>query len=98
MQVQNENPHLERLNLILGVTLAGAAFFFTSATSAAWDAVLIGSLIACFSATALVRYGLWADWSNLTLACWALIAPFALQFDNVQSALWTHLTIGTCVA
>jgi len=38
------------------------------------------------------------EWSNLTLGCWAVIAPFVLGFGSAQGPMWTHVVIGVCVA
>lgn len=96
----NEVPSkgLEWTNLVLGAVLACAAFWFTDLPAAAWNAGVVGVLIACCSALALARYGHWIEWSNLTLGCWAVAAPFLLGFKAVQGPLWTHAVIGLCVA
>ena len=89
---------LEWTNLILGAGLACAAFAFTDVPAAAWNAGIAGALIACCSAVALYRYGAWAEWSNLTLGCWAIAAPFLLGFGSAQGAMWAHVMVGLCVA
>ena len=89
---------LEWTNLVLGAGLACGAFAFATLPAAAWNAGIVGLLIACCSAVALYRYGAWAEWSNLTLGCWAMAAPFVLGFGSEQSAMWTHVVVGLCVA
>ena len=89
---------LEWTNLVLGAALACAAFMFTELPPAAWNAGIVGVLIVCCSAVALYRYGDWAEWSNLTLGCWAVVAPFLLGFGSAQAPMWTHVVIGLCVA
>lgn len=89
---------LEWTNLILGAILACAAFVFTDLPSAAWNAAAVGTLIVCCSAVALYRYGDWIEWSNLTLGCWTVAAPFLLSFRSAQGPMWTHVVIGLCVA
>lgn len=88
---------LEWTNLVLGACLACAAFAFAE-LPAAWNAGIVGVLIACCSAVALYRYGAWAEWTNLTLGCWAVFAPFLLGFGSAQAAMWTHVLVGLCVA
>ncbi|CCV15510.1 SPW repeat protein [Mesorhizobium sp. STM 4661] len=85
---------LEWTNLILGACLACSAFMFAALPLAAWNAGIVGTLIVCCSAVALYRYGDWAEWSNLTLGCWTVVAPFLLGFGS----MWTHVVIGICVA
>lgn len=92
------NKGLEWTNLILGACLACAAFLFATLPGAAWNAGIVGTLIVCCSVVALFRYGAWAEWSNLTLGCWTVIAPFLLGFGSAQGPMWTHVAIGVCVA
>lgn len=89
---------LEWTNLILGACLACAAFLFAGQPAAAWNAGIAGLLIVCCSAMALYRYDIWAEWSNLTLGCWVMAAPFLLGFGAVQTPMWTHALIGLCIA
>ncbi|MGX5804906.1 SPW repeat protein [Bradyrhizobium sp. Arg314] len=98
--MRNDVPSkgLEWTNLILGAGLACAAIMFVGLPAAAWNAGVVGSLIVCSSAVALYRYGDWAEWSNLTLGCWAAVAPFLLGFGSAQGPMWTHVLIGICVA
>ncbi|WP_352601480.1 SPW repeat protein [Mesorhizobium sp. M0488] len=100
MKMRNDVPskRLEWTNLILGAGLACAAIIFVGLPAAAWDAGVVGVLIVCSSAVALYRYGDWTEWSNLTLGCWAVIAPFLLGFGSAQGPMWTHVLVGVCVA
>ena len=98
--MKNEVPNkgLEWTNLIFGMCLALAAFMFAAIPAAAWNAGIVGTLIACCSAVALYRYGDWAEWYNLTLGCWAAVAPLLLGFGSAPTAMWTHVLIGLSVA
>jgi hypothetical protein len=98
MNMRNEVPSLEWANLILGACLACATFFFTDFPVTAWNAAIVSTLILCCFAMALYRYGTWAEWVNITLGCWAVVAPFLLDFTSTQAPLWTHALIGLCVA
>jgi hypothetical protein len=100
MTMTSEVPSkgLEWTNLVLGACLACAAFAFAELPAAAWNAGIVGVLIACCSAVALYRYGAWAEWSNVALGCWAVAAPFLLGFGSAQAAMWTHVLVGLCVA
>ena len=96
----NEVPSkgLEWTNLVFGAALACAAIAFAELPVAAWNAGIVGTLIACCSAVALYRYEAWTEWSNLTLGCWAVVAPFLLGFGSAQAPMWTHVVVGLCVA
>lgn len=98
MRSEVPSKGLEWTNLILGAGLACAAFLFVGAPAAAWDAGIVGTLIVCCSAVALYRYSAWAEWSNLTLGCWAVVAPFLLGFGAPGNPMWTHVLLGLCVA
>jgi hypothetical protein len=100
MKMRNEaaSKALETTNLILGAGLACAAFVFTAVPAAAWNAGIVGVLIACCSTAALYRYGAWAEWSNMTLGYWTVAAPFLLGFGAADAAMWTHVLVGICVA
>jgi hypothetical protein len=97
--MNNEIPSkgLEWTNLLLGVALACAAFLFAALPAAAWNAGIVGILIATCSAVALYKYAAWAEWSNITLGSWAVISPFLLGFGSVPTPMWTHVLIGLCV-
>ncbi|OAP39209.1 SPW repeat protein [Sinorhizobium americanum] len=98
--MRNEVPSksLEWSNLVLGVCFIYAAYMFGGLPAAAWNAGITGTLIVCCSAVALTRYGAWAEWSNLLLGCWAVVAPFLLGFGSESVAMWTHVLLGLCVA
>jgi len=98
MRNEAASKALETTNLILGAGLACAAFAFTGVPAAAWNAGIAGVLVACCSAAALYRYGAWAEWSNMTLGYWMVVAPFLLGFGAAKGAMWTHVLVGICVA
>ena len=98
MENEAASKALETTNLIMGVGLACAAFAFNGIPAAGWNAGIVGVLVACFSAAALYRYGAWAEWSNMTLGYWTVVAPFLLGFGAAEGAMWTHVLAGICVA
>lgn len=89
---------LEWTNLILGGGLACAAIMFAGPPVAAWNAGIVGALIAYCSAVALYRYRAWTEWSNLTLGCCAVVAPFLLGFGSAPATTSTSIMVGLCVA
>jgi len=100
MKMTSEVPSkgLEWTDLVLGGGLAGAAFIFADLPLAAWNAGIVGTLIVCCSAVALYRYGDWTEWFNLTLGCWAVVAPAMLGFGSAQAPISMHVVVGLCVA
>lgn len=98
MKAEVPSKMLEFTNLLLGSGLALAAFVFAGQPVAAWNAALVGVLIAYCSAVALYRYGGWAEWSNITLGCWAVLSPFVLGFAAAPGPTWTSIVVGGSVA
>jgi len=98
MRSEVPSKGLEWTNLVLGAGLACVAIMFAEPSVAAVNAGIVGTLIVCCSAVALYRYGTWTEWSNLTLGCWAVVAPFLLGFGSAQIPMWTHVVVGLCVA
>ena len=98
MTTEVPNKGLEWTNLVLGAGLACAALLFPEVPVAAWNAGIVGTLIVCCSAVALYSYGDWTEWSNFTLGCWTVVAPFLLGFAPEQGPMWTHVVLGICVA
>ena len=98
MRDEVPNKGLEWTNLILGAGLACAGFMFTELPAAAWNLGIVGALIAYCSAVALYRYRPWAEWANLTLGAWAIIAPFVFGFGSAPAPTWTSIAVGLCVA
>jgi hypothetical protein len=89
---------LDLTNFALGATLVWGAILFSTTSQSAANAVVVGTAIAAISVVAFNRYTAWAEWSNLFLGGWTVMAPFALGFDTVPAPLWVHLIIGASVA
>lgn len=98
MKDEVPNKWLEMTNLVLGGLLTCSAIIFAGLPLAAWNAGIVGLLIVYCSAMALYRYSRWQEWSNATLACWAVVAPFMLGFGSEQVPMGAHVLIGLCVA
>jgi hypothetical protein len=88
----------EWINLILGVGFACAAFTIAGPTVAAWNAGIVGALIAYCSTAALYRYRTWTEVSNFTLGSWAAASPFVLGFASAPVTTWASIAVGICVA
>lgn len=88
---------LEWTNLIVGIGLFGAPVVFAEPRVAVWNAAIVGALIATWSAITLYRYKVWAEWSNLALGAWAMLAPFLFKFGSAQPATSIHVIAGLWV-
>lgn len=88
---------LEWTNLILGAGLFCSAFLFGHLPAAALSAAITGLFIVTCSMLALYRFSSPAEWFNLALGSWAVIAPFVLGFGSARTPLSIHVIIGLFV-
>lgn len=88
---------LEWTNLSLGAGLFFSAFLFGDLPIAALSAALAGLFIVTCSMLALYRFSSSAEWSNLALGSWTVVAPFILGFGSDQTAMSIHLIAGLMV-
>jgi hypothetical protein len=88
---------LEWTNLVLGAGLFCSAFLLGELPIAALSAAITGLLIVTCSMLALYRFNSSAEWSNLALGSWALLAPILLGFGSAGAPLAFHLFIGLSV-
>jgi hypothetical protein len=70
---------------------------YADETMAAWNAAMLGVVIALAAASALVAYQRWVEWITAALAAWLIVSPYALGFAAVQAAAWNHLVVGLLV-
>jgi hypothetical protein len=94
------NKALEWTNIALGAALVLVPFTagFDPISAAAWNAYLIGGLVALCATAALLRFKLWLEWTNMTAGCWIVISPVIFAISSNPTALWLHLIIGVCIA
>ena len=97
---KTEDRAVDYVNAALGVVLVLLPWIagFTSATAAAWNASIVGLAIAAVAVGALVSFAEWEEWANLVLGAWAVVAPWALGFAAVASAMYSHVVVGAIVA
>lgn len=88
---------LEWTNLSLGSGLFFSAFLFGDLPIAALSAAITGLFTVTCSMLALYRFSSSAEWSNLALGSWAVVAPFVLGFGSDQTAMSIHVIVGLCV-
>ena len=87
-------------NVALATTLFLAPWLFgTSGDGASsWNAWISGLLIGSVALWALASPNAKAaQWTNIVIGAWVLIAPFALGFTGVTEAAWTAFLIGAGV-
>jgi hypothetical protein len=86
-------------NLVLGLWLAISPWALAYMTEArpAWNALIIGVIIAVAAAAALIAFHKWEEWVNVGLAVWLIVAPFTLEFATHAVAMWNHIIVGLLV-
>jgi hypothetical protein len=100
MTRETKESAIDVVNVVLGVALALSpwALGFTHDVAAAWNAWIVGAIIALIAIGTLVAFAEWEEWANLILGLWAIIAPFMLGFTGMVSASRSHMLIGVIVA
>jgi hypothetical protein len=88
------------LTLILAVWLFISPWVLQSASMGnfAWDAWIVGVLVALLSLGALYQVTEWEDWGNLILGLWLFISPWVLGFSGTIAAAWDGWIVGILVA
>lgn len=87
--------------LVLGLVLLfmpWIAGFADGQSAAAWTAWISGAVIALAGAAALAGYAAHAaNWVNLVLGIWAIVAPWVIGFAAMSGAMWSHVVLGALV-
>jgi hypothetical protein len=87
------------VNVLLGIWLVVSPWVlaYVDETMAAWNAAVIGVVIALAAMSALVAYEKWEEWITAALAAWLIASPYVLGFGGMQAAAWNHLAVGLLV-
>lgn len=87
---------LDAVQLLLGAGLVASPWFagFTDERFATYSAWASGAVAALVALAALVAQWRWLPWAMGVVALWAIAAPWALSFQAVTHALWSHVGIG----
>jgi len=84
----------------LGAYLFLTPFLFGTVGDAAssWNAYVVGAGVAVVALLALAAPGSrMAEWTNVVLGAWLVVAPFVLGFAGIGSALWNAVILGALV-
>jgi hypothetical protein len=87
------------VNFLLGIWLVVSPWVLAYAdeTMAAWNAAVVGVVIALAAALALVAYQRWEEWITAALAAWLIASPFVFGFAAMQAAAWNQFAVGSLV-
>lgn len=86
-------------NLVLGLWLAISpwALSYAGEPKPAWNAHIVGVIIAVAALAALIAFQKWEEWVNTALAAWLIVSPYLLGFTALTYALWNQLIVGVLV-
>ncbi len=86
-------------NLVLGVWLILSPWFlgFSGTPAAAWNAVVVGVVVALMALLHLRGGPMWEEWLNVLLGVWLILSPWLLGFSGVGNAMWNALIVGVLV-
>jgi hypothetical protein len=86
-------------NLLLGAWLLTSPWVLSYAgeTAPAWNAHVVGAIIAVAAVAALVAFQKWEEWVNAALAAWLIVSPYLLGFTTLTYALWNQMIVGVLV-
>jgi hypothetical protein len=84
------------VNCLLGVALFFSpwAFGFATDQPAAWNAYVVGAVIAVMALSAMVAFHDWEEWVSVALGAWLVVSPWILGFTALTSATLIHVVVG----
>jgi hypothetical protein len=89
----------DALSFLLGAGLFFSPwlFGFSAEQPAAFNAHVVGAIIAVLSLMALFAFQSWEEWISGVLGAWLLISPWVLGFSASSTAVLTHVVAGIAV-
>jgi hypothetical protein len=89
----------DAINLVLGIWLIVSPFAlgYAGPTTPAWNAYVIGVIVAVLSAAALWQFQKWEEWVSAVLGAWLLVSPWILGFSVGDVATWNQVGVGIVV-
>jgi predicted MFS family arabinose efflux permease len=90
---------LDAVQLLLGAGLVASPWFagFIGEQNATYSAWGSGAAAAIVALAALITQQRWLPWAMGAVALWILSAPWALGFEAVQHAMWSHAGVGAAL-
>jgi hypothetical protein len=87
------------VNVVVGLWLIASpwALGYATLTTPAWNAYVVGVIIAVAALAALFAFHAWEEWVSVALGAWLLVSPWLLGFAATSTALWNQLVVGLIV-
>ena len=89
----------DALNFVFGIWLVLSPWIlgYVAEQAAAWNAYLVGAIIAVAAVVALVKFRKWEEWVTVALAIWLIISPWLLGVSALTTVLWNQVVVGLLV-
>jgi hypothetical protein len=90
----------DAVNVVLGLWLIVSPWVlgYAMETTPAWNAYVLGVIIAVAAIAALVAFHAWEEWVSVVLGVWLVVSPWILGFAASATALWNQIVVGVIVA
>jgi SPW repeat len=75
----------------------GAAVASAGFTTAAWNAWVVGIVVAALAIWAIAMFAEWQDWLTGILGVWLVVAPWVLGFSAMAAVVWDHVIVGALI-
>jgi hypothetical protein len=83
--------------MVAAAPSGGAAMPSPGLTTAAWNAWVLGVVVAALAIWAIAMFAEWHDWVTGILGVWLVIAPWVIGFSAMAAALWDHVIVGILI-
>jgi xanthine/uracil permease len=87
-------------NILVAIWLYASPWVLTYAGDAGWNSTTVAVAIAVLAAIRVMGAyrASWLSWINVLLGLWLLVAPWFLDFDDVDDATANSVIVGIIVA
>jgi hypothetical protein len=89
----------DAVNVVLGLWLIVSPWVlgYAMLTTPAWNAYVVGVVIAVAAVAALLAFHTWEEWVSVALGAWLVVSPWILGFVATTTALWNQIVVGVIV-
>ena len=101
MAIQRKVKHWQDpVSLVLGLWMLISPWVlqYQGQTTATWNAVIVGILIAAVAVSALVQPKAWEEWAGAVLGVWLVISPWILGFAAITEPMANAVIAGVVTA
>jgi hypothetical protein len=87
------------VNFLLGIWLIVSpwALGYMTETQPAWNAYVVGVIVAVAAVAAIAAFHEWEEWVNVVLGAWLIASPWLLGFSANMTIVWNQAIVGVVV-